>query len=1166
MDKFLQIQRASAGSGKTYTLAKQFLWYFLTVKVNEEGEKRRLRTVSELEDSLSHILAVTFTNKATNEMKERIVKKLFALAYPGLSKDKPDYMDDFVRDLHIEGKEEQLTSLCKKAVSVLLNNYSEFQVSTIDSFFQIVLRTFAYESDLNDSYQIELDSSFLTKVGLDAVLEDINSGHARADVRKWIKLLMDRSMENGGKWNIFQKKESNSLYNDILNAVNKLQTEDFKRIRPDLETYFRNNPDLVFLYDDLKRKYETPLKNALTTVNKKATALRNYIDSGDYKDDKTVNGLRKHAENALSCNPDRFPSSGLTVKGDDFFDKGPTYSKLLKKDFAYFQTLADIYKDFSASVNAWKTILDSEEYKNWRLYSANFPYLGLIDVSLKKRREYLEENNAVELGETNAMLRRIIGDDDAPFIYERIGTRLNHFLIDEFQDTSELQWENLRPLLDESLSRSNENLIIGDAKQSIYRFRNADPSLITTTVPETFPSATIKGNTPAENTNWRSDRNVVEFNNRFFKYLASGLSVDEPGRLDFNELYSNVEQYPKKKGVNGYVELNLIKRETGYNSDDLMPSLSALAPEIVGELRSRKYLMKDIAFLVYTNAQGEAIIRAFAAYNATLGHDDPRKIEFISEESLKVASSEAVTLVVNTLETINRGVDPKIRAGEEAKKKGVADWNSLKCNFRLFSLSHKDLPMVEMLDEFLKYGSDYNAIEQMLAEMQSVSLPALVEAIIVTFIPEYLRREDAAYLAAFQDIVLEYCNAYPTDISSFLEWWKRKGASVSITSPEDTDAVRVMTVHKSKGLEFKCVVMPFVNVSFFSSSITHPEWRWVEPRLVSSAAYTMPPYIPVDTTTSLRGTSHERELDRYIDMRHMDELNKLYVGFTRAKNELYVFASASSRKNSNSLPSLMEDFFENNIDGGGEPPEGNTCFAGRLADLESVMETGSLVYGEKYAEAPKDTEKKEVPVNTVTVDSYGSRRVPESLKYREANLPAVVDADNYDEAAVKDTDPRSEGNMFHFIMENVVTAGDVASGASKLVSKGLITEEKAKEMGEFVALHLERLPAEFRSWFDGTYRVLNERHLLGGGAWKKSVSKDGSRSKKENIARADRIMCDREGNAIVVDYKFGQVEKEREYSRQVRGYVERLKSTGRFKSAKGYIWYVALDRIVYVCD
>lgn len=1116
MTELLELHRASAGSGKTYTLAKKYLWYFLTIK--EEDKPRRLRTVPELYDSASHILAITFTNKATNEMRQRIVEKLDALAFPPQS-GHPDYQQEFCDTLNVSATE--LSRVCRRALHILLENYSEFQVSTIDSFFQLVLRTFAYETDLNDSYAIELDSDYLAKVGIDATLNDIEERKASLGVTRWINILMERSREQGEKWNIFQKREdSRSIYYRFLKSVGKLENEDFKQVREALEQYFEQTPDLPEIYDSLDEKYMSPLHAPFDRMRRAASRLETLMLTAG--DDPTKNKFRDHAAKCLRCKWNHLPSTTETkfapLKADSF--AGTTYQKRRKAEPEFYDIAEPLYQEMTDAREQWLAAFESPEFRHWNLYKKNFPYLGLLSVTLRKRREYLEENNSVELAETNSLLSRIIGHDDAPFIYERLGTRLNHFLIDEFQDTSRMQWNNLRPLLSESLSRGYENLLIGDAKQSIYRFRNADPSLIAERVERQFDNVKALGNTPGENTNWRSDPQVVNFNNDFFSFLSDRLTTlreeQSADGIDFRSLYGNVRQQtrPGKTGKpladGGYVQIDIVAAD---KKDEAEAAIASRIPEMVLELLDRGYKLGDIAVLVDTNDQGESIISEFTGYNNESA-PDARKIEFIYEQSLKIASSPSVKLILTTLDTIGRGADPEVREGTDATRRGVADWNEVKCNFRVFALRNPELSTPEQLEKFLASGSDSDAVADMLADMQAVTLPALVEAIAATFLPDAMRRRDAPFIAAFQDIVLEYCESRPSDIASFLLWWERRGAKASISSPEGVDAVNVMTVHKAKGLEFPCVIIPFAQFQFLSAPKGKSEWRWVRPEVVAIDNVTLPPFIPVDTSADMVGTAHEPAYREYVDMVTMDSLNKLYVGFTRAVNELYILCAEGKKRDALSTSSLLRTFFD--------------------ADNN----TNLMTLGERYGQSPVKRKVDKTPASVI--EDYTARITPDFLKYREEELPQVVDAEDYEE---EDTDPRSEGNLMHAVMEQVVVADDLHKAVRKLRRKGILPDDKADEIEDFLCNKIATV--ETRHWFDGTMRVINERPLLGGG----------------NMRRPDRVMVTPDGEAIVVDYKFGSSANAQRYVRQIRNYMYNLRRTGRFRRLRGFLWFLREDSL-----
>ena len=1154
----LELQRASAGSGKTFTLAKKFIWYYITI-ADDEGT-RRLRTPSELQDSLSHILAVTFTNKATNEMQQRIVEKLYALAYPTKGGKKPDYMQEFCKDLNKASDkkvtEKEISDVCRRAVEILLNNYSDFHVSTIDSFFQQVLRTFAYESDLSDSYRIEIDGDHLSTMAIDALLEDINSGRDKSGASFWIGELMSRAKVEGKKWNAFAKSQGDSPYTLLRESVKRLENEEFKDIRHQLDEYFSSGIDFPALYLDMKNRYEIPVGVLHGSLLAAAGNLKNILDSNEMRlDEKDAKTFRQRIKTVVGSRPFELAKKSNGEKIENFDQKlTKTYKDRKRKgDTPAYQAVEDVDLLLSDAYNAWAAALTSREFRHWQAYRENLPFMGLLQAIRDKRDEYFRENNAIELGETNAMLHDIIGEDDAPFIYERIGTRLNHFLIDEFQDTSKMQWRNMSPLLHESIGRGNENLIIGDAKQSIYRFRNADSSLISRKVPEEFGCTEEEASSDSSrNTNWRSALRIVQFNNSFFDFLSDELNRTVgaeafPDRRDFRRDYKNVVQQPHKKKDRGYVEVRSNTDSDSAWKDHVLRSI----PEIVEDALERGYRLRDIAVLVDRKVEGEEVIATFTEYNAQLP-EGAKRLEYVSEQSLRLSSSAAVSFVVSVLETISRGADPEVRSGEDRARKGVADWSQVACNFKFFALRHPDLSTPDCLAEFFASGGDNDAIGAMLGKMQAVTLPALVESIIAEFlINDEVRQTDAVFLAAFQDMVLEYCEGHPSDLASFLEWWKDAKESASIASPENMDAITVMTIHKSKGLEFPIVIVPFANATFKDGS-SKKEWRWVPPMILSSEVGDLPPYIPVATTETVKDTEHEYVLNEYYDLRKMDSLNSIYVAFTRAVEELYIFSKPGGKtEDPAAMSSLLRSFLQRMTDSDSNPVEltDSMCF--------KVLEDGVYSYGEKslYLDPDDEKAKKEMEEEMDNkadteemLDDYIVHTTPDVLLYRREEAPEVVDAD--DPELADDSDPRSEGNLLHEIMQSVDKERDIPRAVRRMAIKGLIGSAEASRLSAFLTVKVAR--PEVRGWFSGEWKVINERPLL--------------RSGKKMI-RPDRVMISPSGDVVVVDYKFGESESpevHRRNSRQVHDYVETLKDTGRFRSVTGYLWYVRLDRVELV--
>lgn len=1120
----LQLQRASAGSGKTYLLAKKFIWYFITIEYNG---KRRLRKLAEMGDSLSHILAITFTNKATAEMKHRIVSKLAAIAAynPGGKTKSPDYLDDFVKESG--RKPEDIVALAKKGLSILLNYYSDFNVSTIDSFFQSVLRTFAYEADLNDSYEVELDNKYLATVAIDGLLDEIRKKTSDNKANFWVEMLMKRA--SGSAWNIFSRnpgENRNTLYGKMLNAAESLDNEEYKEIRGELDDYFDKHPDLITLYKTLEERYGAVMKGAAENLRKAAMKFADlWTQLGLDVSEHGARYLDSHISKCLSVK--WTPEQSLSkLKKPVSFKPIKLDGRILKAKFKLpteiEETLRQGCREMYDAVEEYLNTITSSEMSSWRLYRMLFPYMALQKLLRDKRLEYLEENNMVELAETNSMLRDIIGDSDVPFIYERLGTKLHHFLIDEFQDTSKMQWHNLSKLVMESESHEYSNLIIGDAKQSIYRFRNADPTLISDVVPKSIANIQISGMTEAENANWRSRPEVVKFNNFVFERLAAHLS--SPVRMDYSALYANVCQKPMSSASGGYVEFRIY--EAG-KTDTLMAHETS---DIVEELLARGCRQSDIAVLVSRQKEAEAVIASFVKVNNLRRQNNLPQINFIGEQTLRIASSKSVGIIISALGALSEGRMPEFRSGEERHRKGAADWDDIKCNFRFYSLMHPEMTMAERVETFLKEESAENVLSNIVAGMHSVSLPALVEAISEAFVPQEYRESEALFISSFQDVVLQYCSRFSADISSFLLWWNNNRTSLSISVSEDIDAVRVMTIHKSKGLEFKYVVLPEVTQIFGS---VPAEWLWVVPEKLSIAeGLVLPPYLPVIASEQdIMMTSHYSLANQRRDMSDMDLINRLYVAFTRAADELYILSERpSAGDESSSVGLLIENFITE------EEPESE--YNQEAPDYTVISDENCTIYyiGEQAAPEAGVAE-----ADAAIIPQYYVNSDRKLLHYREETTTLHTDDE--------EEDPRAEGTFLHDIMAQVEIREDLDRAFMQARVRGLVTRSEADSYKNMLSEALD-MP-EVREWFDGSMKVCNERSIISNG---------------RPTMRPDRLMIDEENNLVIVDYKFGSSKSHSKYVKQLKDYAASLNQSKRYRSITTYIWYVAEKRISQVSE
>ncbi|MBO5747688.1 MAG: UvrD-helicase domain-containing protein [Muribaculaceae bacterium] len=1163
----LQLQRASAGSGKTYTLTKIYLRDYLAKKIGTDSNGNgvyRLRTETEMKAIHGRILAITFTNKATNEMKQRIVRALADLAgITGLADKDINYLSDFVAEFATTV--DKVKEAAKTALNILLHGYSDFQVSTIDSFFQTVLRTLAVETDRNDTYQIELDDKYLSQMGVDSMLsqikspaDDKTSKEERFNAKLWIKNLVTDMLTKEGMWNPF----SGSLYKELIKFSNLFHSEEYKdKVEPALMKYFETVPDLRKVYQDLKEAQRKDYKDHKKRFEDLQTKLRTLI-----------NGRQEFINSRYS----KLWTAEVPMMGSVIFELGGTIVKLTsmetplgdeeviptakRKKAPAFPGIVNLM------INLANEMLDWEEVDNfWKNNNRKIYYLGLIKAIKDNINKFREENNIIPLNETNRILKDIINDDDTPFIYERIGSYLNHFLIDEFQDTSSLQWHNLEPLVKNSLGEGHDNLIIGDVKQSIYRFRNAEPMLIQETVPQSFyPNCDIRGNTPEENTNWRSNSDVVKFNNSMFTRLVSTLSdvsvVDDNRSVGLGDIYGNVIQRVKNADKPGYVEVSLYKTATKGPFKGRGQKVYDSMGDLVQSLMAKGYEQKDIAFLVDTNSQGEKLIASIFNYNQQHeGTQGYTPISVISEESLKISESKAVKLIVSVLEKLVANADTS-GAKPDDKKHRYIQQSDFICNYNYIRSANPKMTPSEILAECFKSGKSNDVFAKVLKQMKTLALPALVENIISSFVDKDVKKTDAAFISAFQDKVLDYCQNNPSDVASFLRWWNESASGASISSPEGFDAVQVMTIHKSKGLEFKCVIIPQANWKLGINKSTN---IWVEPKLPEGVEIeNLPPFLPIDLSNALADTVYEEDYKRERDKVIVDQLNKTYVAFTRAVDELYIFAERGSTTEEFLGDYLMKCFDYLTVCGvGTEDTFDYTLDPTEISHEKSENPKDSLftdVYrigGVTEADVAKwKEEAKEKKANTVeptTIESYyvnASTNIISNGDDHDAEEDGEIETENatalLDE--YESEKHRLEGKKLHAIMEQVVTIDDLPKAIRSMRVKGRISRKEAEDFEKRLRERIGR--EEVARWFDPAQSVIAERTILC--------------SDKAN-RRPDRIVITPDGDVEVIDYKFGERHNEAQHVRQVRRYIDLLQSiksadgkTPKFRNVKGYLWYV----------
>ena len=1158
----IELQRVSAGAGKTYHLAKIFIRDLLTyhrdIEASKatpndkawEGKVRRyvLRDPGEIFDAHSHILAITFTNKATNEMKVRIVEKLSDLARGHrLSIDKKtgkfeeaEYMGFFLKTiLTKEGlppTEGQITATAKAALSELLYNYTDFNVSTIDSFFQQLLRTFAYELDLSDNLELELDNEYLANIGIDMTMKsaDTPSDIHYQSAKKWIKQMMSYCQERDTRWNIFIK--DSSVLKELANIVKEVTGQKRANEFNELLKYLKSNNwkdtglsgiqcfDLY--YEQIKKYYQPLLKESFLKVRKAMDKYDGLISSYGNLDSeyaKGVSGVISSGRVANEYSAIKAPETVMFKKAlESQGEVSMFFKSTCKLDPEIRQEVGQSILEIARAVGPASDLYALERNIVGRLY-----LIGLLGLITDNMETFRKSNNMLPLSDTSSILHKIVqSGEDAPFVFERLGAMLRHFLIDEFQDTSDSQWEVVSPLIQNTDSEEYDNLIIGDAKQSIYRFRDAEPELITTGVETMFPH-TNKRSEEIDNINWRSSRTVVDFNNTFFPLLAAEVDREIPDNSEVlrrrsTDYYRNAAQQIRHKNE-GYV------RVTFGKSDDYIKDIGSMIQSLLDD----GWHQRDIAVLCDKNDICHSVINSIMEFNRI---SSGPKIEVISEEALSVKDSTAVKIILAILSLVAEGNSEENDSTESRRSL----WNPevLEMFAAVEMASGKLTSVTGVRNEGMKAAITSSDVDELIRDMPAISLSALVDAIVGNekFINPDLRAAEAAYISAFHDAVIGFCDRYPSDPSSFLTWWKEAGKKVTIAAPEGTDAVTVMTIHKSKGLEFGVVIIPKAS---WKIEISHRNSRslWVkpDPKFCENPDI-MPPLVPIGVGSNRHEMGLTPFAEAYFeeyDRSRIDKLNQAYVAFTRAKGELYINCEIGKT----TLKSLAA--------GKDVKSDSLAVYTYKILREMSLSNPEYHLVNDIFTSGTRAESLKSGKFSAPEPDV--SDRIPIEDYYVKAPVPRLhADAsdDTEGKPGIEKTAPRDYGLALHAVMCGIMTESDVEKSILRLKVKGLLTEWEAEKCRRKI-MEAMAIP-EVKEWFSDKVKVINERTILYG----------------EEARRPDRVV-DNGRRIVIIDYKTGKEDKTEEYFSQIRQYMALYQricaESGEEREITGRLLYLPAD-------
>ncbi len=1055
MNSSLKVYKASAGSGKTFTLAVE---YIKLLVANPSAYR--------------HILAVTFTNKATAEMKERILSQLY-----GISRSLPSSESYFciVRASFPRLSDDEVRERTDKALRMILHAYSHFRVQTIDAFFQTILRGLARELELSGDVTITLDSDKLLEEAVDKLIKRLT--RTRKEML-WLVEYIEEQLSADKSWRI----------NDAV--------KDFA-------------------------------KNILSEVYQdKGETLRMQIDANDgalladYR--KAVNSIeREILDEAHKC-ADRFfaiaEGAGLMV--DDFYRKKTGlwgfFTKLKNDEFPEPNSYVNICTEAPEKISKSSALSDAARQEivalveqatimrrknlpilnSCRLSIQRFHQLRLLNSIAKMLGEENNRENRFLLAQTTYLLGKMITGCTS-FIFEKIGAEIHHIFIDEFQDTSSLQWKNFKVLLHDAISRGNMCLIVGDVKQSIYRWRNSDWSILNN-LEAYFPDYPVKVDTLKVNR--RSERRVIDFNNRLFTSAARQISEQYTNELgesgeELVKAYSDVEQeiLPEKPQT-GYVEVRMIdKGEDSFEESvykQLMETLDAL-------LNKKGVKPSDVTILVRKNREIAPIANLF-------GEHFPQ-YSITSDDAYLLSSSTALNILVAALRYISTPED-RINTAYLVSRYSLA-------------VKEKNIDITEAAT-----GVDVDKImpDGFCEQMDALRRKPVYEILeqLIQLLQLHTIKGEEAYIYSFLDHAARFLKENPAAIEDFIKYWEEEIGAKSIPAGE-SDGVRILSIHKSKGLEFHTVIIPFCTWELTGGG--HRNIIWCQP------SKDIPPFgdislLPIDYQSSMLDSIYKKEYNHEYLYQLVDNLNLLYVACTRAGKNLIIFSDKSGGRGdtiSKRLPALLENITSE--------------------DATFDKEQQIFTYGEIV---PSLTKEGKVSDNPFTVKPMAVEQkfasYDNKISFKQSrNLTRFLAREKEEK---KTLDYIARGELLHELLSKLRTGDELLRQIKKMRLQGIIaTEAEARSIEKLIDNALNNKQAQ--EWFSGRYKLYNECTILHAG--------------EEVNYRPDRVMVGGD-RAIVVDFKFGKPRPE--YHAQVQKYMSLLARMG-YCDVTGYLWYIYNNKI-----
>lgn len=1022
----LILYKASAGSGKTYTLAKEYLKIVIQNPYN-----------------YNKILAVTFTKKATAEMKSRIIENLTALEKysKGTEKLRNEIIDEIKTSEGID-----VTPVFDKNVSMalqlILHDYSNFNISTIDSFFQSIIRSFAKELDLPIGMEVELDTESVLQHAVQGVLKEYKTD--KDALSKWIEEYVFDQIEEDKSWKI--EKNINALAKQLLNEDYQELTSKHNR-NFDIEIYKSALSELKKIIYNYKHSLDELTDEVLQKINQDNLDIRKYYQAKNSVQ-SFINSAKKYE-----------PTANSYIQ--KMLEGGALYSSSTK-DEPTITALEAAWKNYIESYIL--NVLSLKEQKEKQFISAeivvkNIYALALLEFINQKLKEYKRDNNLVLISDTNQIISLIAQHEEVPFIFEKSATFLKYVMIDEFQDTSTLQWKGMLPLLLEILQNINGLvLIVGDPKQSIYRWRGGNMELIIDGISKGLHHHWEGRKDTPLTVNYRSAKEIVEFNNAFFSAVKEAINLENPL---FKDVLRDVEQGNKKSNQQGFIQCKWIEKPKKEDEEKTDAQLLEILHTIQSVYPAKKY--SDIAILTRDNKKG-ALIANFLQEN---------NISVVSAESLLLTNARPIQLLIAAMEYVLHTKE---------------DFYAVKLNY-LLAQHLRQTPLEPFL---IKHTNSNYFFELKIdalhrSKIDMLSTMALNELVFTLMQALSLDKDSDNYLLRFQDVVFNYTQQYSNSTREFLEYWEEKKEKLSIIPPEGIEAVTIFTIHKSKGLQFPVIIVPYAD---WSMKPKPQSTIWVSH---DATPFNNLQAFPIGMVKKIEQSLFNDAYHRELELNYIDNINLLYVAFTRAEEQLYIFPTKEEKSNDEEPPQNVSRLLKYII------PKT------QLAAIENDIFTyGNIVNTEKSEAAKTNiTYLEPIPFHNFKT------RMP--LKLKEEYSDALI-----------------SGNILHEILSKIKqpeqTLKAIASTAPDEIDAYRATTQKIIEL------------FQQKKWFEKKWQHINERNFIF----------------NNTLLRADRVLLS-DDICIIIDYKTGV--KKTEHQKQLKEYKEAY--TNLFgKNTEAYLLYI----------